>query len=296
MPKTEIVNNEALTLRVAEAPIEAVSNVADAVEDAFDVVADIPVEAVNVFRTNPAVVIGVAVVAAGVGGFVAYKFAQRRLAKKYDEKLQEELAATERFYTVRNKEGVFETPTEAVQALHPQARPVTDMQPRQHTAVPYHRMHGDQDDADEHPSVAQRIIERNVFDTARTDPRDWDLNAEIAIREENPNDPYVISTDEWAKNEPTHEQVQLTYFADSDDLVDDKSVPVRNVEQVVGDDNLTRFGHGSGDNNIVYIRNERLGMDMEIIRTPASFSEEALGGRELRHSHQPRRTRRDRGD
>lgn len=295
MPKTEIVNNEALTLRVAEAPIEAVSNVADAVEEVFDVVTDIPVEAVAAFRTNPAVLIGVAVVAAGVGGFVAYKFAKRRLATQYDEKLKEELAATERYYTLRDKDGVFETPTDAVQALHPDARPVVDPRPRQHTAVPYHTM-ADRDDASEHPSVAQRIIERNVFDTAATDPRDWDLAAEIVAREENPNEPYVISTDEWAKNEPAHEQVQLTYFAESDDLVDDQSVPVRNEQQVVGEDNLTRFGHGSGDRNIVYVRNERLGMDMEIIRTDGSFSDEATGGRELRHSHQPRRSRKDRGD
>lgn len=296
MPKTEIVNNEALTLRVAEAPIEAAANVADAVEEAFDVLTDIPTEAAAAFRTNPAVLIGVAVVAAGVSGFLAYKFAQRRLVKQFDEKLAVELEKTERYYTLRNKEGVFESPEGTVEALHPGIRPAVSegLQPRQHTAVPYHTM-GDRDDADEHPSVAQRIIERNVFDTAKTDPRDWDFNAEVQARLENPNEPYVISTDEYAKNEPVNEQIQLTYFEGSGDLVDNQGVPVGNEEQVVGSDNLTRFGHGSGDSNIVYIRNERLGMDFEIIRTEGSPEEQATG-RELRHSRDSSRRRRGRED
>lgn len=290
MPKTEIVNNEALTVRVNSAPVEAVSDVVNAAEDVFDAAMEMPIEAVTVFRSNPAVIFGVAVVAAGVGGFFAYKFAKRRLAKQFDEKLAEELEKTERFYAVRNKEGVFETPEGAVEALHPGVRPVTEMQPRQHTAVPYHTMSaGDRDDAAEHPSVAQRIVERNVFDTMKTDPRDWDFGAEIIAREENPNEPYVISTDEWAKNEPKNEQSQLTYFEGSGELVDNTGVEIRNEEQVVGSDNLTRFGHGSGDSNIVYIRNERLGMDFEIIRTEGSM--EAATAGELRHSREPRRRR-----
>lgn len=294
MSKTEIVNNEALTLRVNNAPVEAVSDVANAVEEAFDAVAEVPLEAVTVFRSNPAVILGVAVVAAGVGGFFAYKFAKRRLAKQFDAKLAEELEKTERFYAVRNKEGVFETPEGAVEALHPGARPVapvTEMKPRQHTAVPYHTMSGggDRDDATEHPSVAQRIIERNVFDTVQTNPQGWDINAEIVAREAAPDEPYVISTDEWAKNEGQYEQVQLTYFQGSGDLVDNGGVEINNEEQVIGVDNLTRFGHGSGDNNIVYIRNERLGMDFEIIRTEGTMESAAAG--ELRHSREPRRRR-----
>jgi hypothetical protein len=66
------------------------------------------------------------------------------------------------------------------------------------------------------------------------------------------------------------------------------------ASEIVGQ-NL-RFGHGSKDPNVVYIRNPRLEMEMEILRDPSSYEKEVLGETiekraqtaDLKHSHQRR--------
>jgi hypothetical protein len=55
------------------------------------------------------------------------------------------------------------------------------------------------------------------------------------------------------------------------------------------------FGHGSGDPNVVYIRNEKLQAEYEVLRDPGSYEIEVLGGHveremqevDLKHSRQP---------
>ena len=57
---------------------------------------------------------------------------------------------------------------------------------------------------------------------------------------------------------------------------------------VVGD---LRFGHGSNDPNVVYIRNDRLKAEYEVLLNSGSYQEEILGQKfekeakdELKHS------------
>jgi hypothetical protein len=62
---------------------------------------------------------------------------------------------------------------------------------------------------------------------------------------------------------------------------------------LVGDDNL-RFGYGSNDSNMVYVRNPRIEMDMEIVRSQGTYTKEVLGfddEAELKHSGRRRRFR-----
>jgi hypothetical protein len=59
-------------------------------------------------------------------------------------------------------------------------------------------------------------------------------------------------------------------------MVDGDDTPVPHADMVVGQGNL-RWGHGSEDENLVYIRNERLEMEIEITRVPRSYEEEVLG-------------------
>jgi hypothetical protein len=79
------------------------------------------------------------------------------------------------------------------------------------------------------------------------------------------------------------------YYDGDDILTDDDNRPIDNKDQLVGENNLTKFGHGSRNSYIVYIRNELLGLDMEVVLRHASFVEEVHG---LKHSDQRSRRRR----
>jgi hypothetical protein len=109
-----------------------------------------------------------------------------------------------------------------------------------------------------------------------------------------PAAPYVISWDEFASAVLEYDQDTLTYFEGDDTLVDGRDSVVDNVDATIGLANLEKFGHGSKDNNIVYIRNDKLGLDLEVVRSKGSYAKEVLGFIEHSESRgRPRKFRRD---
>lgn len=106
-----------------------------------------------------------------------------------------------------------------------------------------------------------------------TDP-DWVYERELAAR--TPDRPYVIHQDEFIQNELEYNQVAYTYYAEDDVLADEDDHPVAHGDIVVGSENL-KFGHGSGDANVVFVRNDKLRLEMEIIRSPKSYEQEVMG-------------------
>lgn len=99
----------------------------------------------------------------------------------------------------------------------------------------------------------------------------WDYEAELPNR--SPDFPYIIGFDEFEIGEEGFSQSTLTYYEKDDILTDDKDVPIYD-RRIVGE---LKFGHGSNDPNIVYIRNTSLQSEFEILRDSGSFQEIVLG-------------------
>lgn len=279
-----------------QATLDATEAALDVIEDKLEAIEQV----VTVTRNNPALIAGALILGAAVGGVVGYKIAEKRLVTKFEDILAQEIAEAKEFYSRMNKTDQFSTPEGAVEALVP-PEAVEAMQQYQgrEGQVPYDKVPPREIKGEPEVVVENATVVTNVFSDARPDPRDWDYDAELVIRETNPESPYVISFEEYQENEHSHEQATLTYFAGDDTLCDEKSVPIPDTEYSVGDDNLTRFGHGSHDRNVVYIRNERVGMDWEVIRSEGTYQHEVLSQspRELRHSDRSnRRSRRGRDE
>lgn len=150
-------------------------------------------------------------------------------------------------------------------------------------------------DEDEHGRRAPVIV-NNIFQD-RTPPGDEVLGALLAQRD--PSAPYIITREEFLQNEPDHEQLKFTYWEGDDVLVDDREEfnPINDTERVAGDDNLLHFGYGSGDEHVVYIRNEAVDppFDLHVTRSTGKYAHEVMGDMDedsthLQHS-QPRKFR-----
>lgn len=285
MAKKEIVNNDVVTLRVGETAADILEEVAEVTEKTLDTLETVTEKVVTVTKNNPFLIAGALLVGLGIGGFVGWKIAEKRLSVQFDAELKEQIAASRQFYQRVAKEGEFETPEGAVKALVPDevVEAVQSYQGRE-KPIPYN----DPSKivvADPRPPVEVAVesveVTQNVFVEAeknnRNDPRDWDMNAEIADRELHPDVPYAISFEEFNENAPNHEQTTLMYYVQDDTLVDAKDQPIDNTDYSVGDDNLTRFGHGSHDPSVVYVRNEKIDMDFEIVRSEGSYHKEVFG-------------------
>lgn len=297
MAKKEILNNDALTLRVTEdGAVDTVLDVAEkaieATEQTLDILENQVERVVTITKNNPFVLAGVLLVGVGIGGFVAYKVTQKRLGAQFDEELRTQIEAAKEYHRKVNKDGEFSTPESAVKVLVPdevveavqsyqgRERPVAYDKPE--TIDPYPRPPVD-------VVVEEVQVTQNVFVEAskNKDPRDWDLNAEIEDRALNPDIPFAIGFEEFNENEAGHEQTTLTYYSEDDTLVDAQDKPIDSVDYTIGDDNLNRFGDGSGDPNVVYVRNPKIEMDFEVIRENGSYQKAVFGtdpDPSLRHS------------
>lgn len=83
------------------------------------------------------------------------------------------------------------------------------------------------------------------------------------------NKPYVISPDEFGDFKD-YDTISLTYYADQI-LVDDGGDKIEDVDDVVGMESLTHFGEYEDDS--VFVRNDRLKCDYEILMDERTYSE-----------------------
>lgn len=81
---------------------------------------------------------------------------------------------------------------------------------------------------------------------------------------------YVIPPEDYGESDG-YQQISLTYYQD-DVLADELGEPIPDAERLVGEDFASHFGEYEDD--AVYIRNEELKTEYEILREYRDFSEE----------------------
>lgn len=197
---------------------------------------------------------GAAVVGAGVGFFVGFKVLEKKMEARFDERLETETKDMREFYeTVRQP---YASPEEAVKDLIPPAS--TD------------------------PRVANGKVQYNkVVPQAKREEKEIVPTPPAPVENVFENEgPKIISQDVFMENdtEPEHVQTTLTYYEKDDQLCGENDEPIDNPDLVAGLEFKTNFGTDSSDPNVVHIRNNKLQMDFEIVRSMGSYVEEVLGG------------------
>jgi hypothetical protein len=117
--------------------------------------------------------------------------------------------------------------------------------------------------------IPEITVNKNVFSG---DLSFWDYDVELQYR--NDGQPYVIHYDEFMNNETNYPQETLTYYRGDDIVADQQDSPIYNYASLMGE---LRFGHGSNDPNVVYIRNDQIHMEWEILLHEGSYSYEVAG-------------------
>jgi hypothetical protein len=306
MARREAINEVRPVLEGVDKVVDVVDSGLDAVEKGVDVGADAVEKAAHVavegahqatgwLRNPKTAAVLILVVNVAGAGYVGWKLAKRHYTKKFEAELGEQVESARKFYGRLHKTDEDLTPeklaekhksdedegadaaADALQAYQASAV-ISDIRPprppRQYnkpTTVA----------VEEEPEVP---VEQNVFVNGQSDvPEGFDLAEELTKRD--PDIPYVISKDEYFENEGDLPQTSLTYYAGDEILADDRDEVIDNVEALVGEKNLARFGHGSDDKNLVYIRNERIGAEYEIAYSGGKYSDEVHGF--IEHSDRP---------
>jgi hypothetical protein len=221
--------------------------------------------------------VGFFVAGTGIGvalGFaVGFRIADRRMKLKYEKFAIDEISRMRDHYFQKEKAAQPKPPiNEVVRERYSEV----ELQAIKETNERFPA-------EEEEEIVVEETTQVNVFESGAQD--EWDYRYETSQRTKDV--PYIIHIDEFRENPLSHDQTSYTYYELDDTLSDSRDTTVDDMDKVIGLGNLGKWGHGSQDPNVVYIRNEELGMDIEVVRDRGSFSETVHGS--IRHSADVRR-------
>lgn len=124
----------------------------------------------------------------------------------------------------------------------------------------------------------EKVVEENE-DDSNTEPeeveeyyalaQEYSGSDEKGGSEDMRKKPYVISPDEYGELED-YDVESLVYYADGV-LADNNNEPIDNIANLVGTESLTHFGEYEDDS--VFVRNDRLKCDYEILKDYQKYSD-----------------------
>lgn len=284
--------------KVAEKAIEATAEVAEVVAEES---AEVAVATRALSSREGGLIVGGVCVGMVLGFAGGYFFLNKRLRTKYEELLNEETQQMRELYYAKMRALDGEDQKSQHKAEEIAEREGYSRRDGDGGPVPYHKVGEEREvEAPEtpEPEVVNNLEENRVEgDDLLPLNADWDYEKELKNRD--PNAPYVIHRDEYDEgpgpgpegNIREFEKHHLVYFAGDDVLSDERDKVLDDKDGVVGIENLARFGQGSGDQDTVYIRNEKFEVDIELTRSDGNYATEVHGFKddEIRHSSMRRR-------
>lgn len=212
--------------------------------------------------------------AASTGGSIGgtYLILKRKHEEEFEARLEQEVAATVKFITSFDNKPA--TPMD-VEVLKDREDEKADKfrgvlsEMSQYEDLVVETGYTDRPEPEE-PTLEE--ISHNIFTDAQ-ETLDWDPAEEAKLREGQKI--YIIEHDEYFGSDK--QTIQLTWYMGDEVLADEKDEHIPIPESVVGDRALKSFGHGSRDENIVFVRNDKLDIDIEVSRVEGKYTEQALG-------------------
>lgn len=239
------------------------------------------------------------------GAVVASLVTRRRLETKYNKIAEDEISEMREHFEARTRAG---TPKPELDELvtdlgysepnTPQAKELEDAIAREEKAIAevVEEEEAIQTSTGSIPQAAPEEVGEVLEDLKKDtswDPNDgWDYKTEIANRR--PDKPYIIHVDELPETDYT--ESSLTYYIGDDILCDSDDSVIEDKDGVVGELNLDKFGLGSGDADILYIRNDVLGIQVEVVKNDGHYAEVVHGLQHSYYDYSPVRRRRHRYD
>lgn len=185
------------------------------------------------------------IVGASAGSLITWKFVE----KKYKQIAQEEIDSVKETYAKMRKDDL-----EAKKADLEAAKA------KLHTAEP---------ERVETPEVQPEEVQKYEDVIAKHNYTSYSNNINEKGGDVMTDRPYVISPDEFG-DYPDYETISLTYYNDKV-LTDEYNEIVDDIDDLIGEDSLNHFGEYEDDS--VFVRNDALKVDYEILLDSANYSD-----------------------
>jgi hypothetical protein len=253
---------------------QVVEQVAEQVAENFE-------EAAVVVRHINAQKVGYSLAGLGVGiaigFFIGYKFNRAKIRAEVFKQSEEEVEKIRELYrdsarVVRGKPDLEEVVEERGYSVEDQT--VIEREPERPTKPPVPVPPGPDLVRVQYGKPPPDVPTINL-ETGKSKNLHWDFEEELATRSK--ERPYIIHQDEYQGNESGYKQEVLTWYAGDDVLTDEQEQPITNADDLVDLNHMSKFGHGTDDFNVLFVRNDSISMEYEICRMSTSYEEEIAG-------------------
>lgn len=222
--------------------------------------------------TNKLIIVSTGtLLAGGAGGYI---LADRILKSKYEAIAQEEIDSVKETYKRLYKQEEFATPaTTAMTLARERGEEIIEEQSYSGAPLDYQLVDEIADtvnELNEMGTVVPPVI--NIFNKTVVLEND-----EPDLSDRGPDEPYHISVDEFMENESDYEQATIMWYDGDGILVDERDERIDDVDSTIGIKHLSYFGRASKEAHIVYVRNERIRMDFEIVKSDERYAVAILG-------------------
>ena len=185
------------------------------------------------------------IVGASAGSLITWKFVE----KKYKQIAQEEIDSVKETYAKMRKDDL-----EAKKADLEAAKA---------------KLHPAESEKVEIPEVQPEEVQKYEDVIAKHNYTSYSNNINEKGGDVMTDRPYVISPDEFG-DYPDYETISLTYYNDKV-LTDEYNEIVDDIDDLIGKDSLNHFGEYEDDS--VFVRNDALKVDYEILLDSANYSD-----------------------
>ena len=222
------------------------------------------------------------VAGSALGAGIGYFLTEKKLRTRFDQELEAEVHAVKNQYRLIRKENITidDVSPELATKIHDHLSKDPEYAKALSEEFGENREIAEARKEFGYSENAQPGEERNLFRDAAVDPDEIEKEpkTELDILKENrtADEPYIITIEEFSSDKD-YGKVLLCYYEGDDVVTDEANIVVPDVDRMIGNDALTNFGKFSGDMEIVYIRNERIDTDFEIIREARKYTEAVMG-------------------
>lgn len=243
---------------------------------------------------------GASLASLAAGAASGYFFARNKLGKQFDERLDAEVAAVKKQYSImlmqakedksdpaeladknEHERGEYEPSDEEILAMEEQeqsSRVIDALREAKKAGIKAsgERALTDYQGISTSKMAADGTIKSNIFENAPKTPHPLpprDMTTGKFVKKNPELTPYLIKEEEFLENEPEHAQENYMWFVKDQTLIrmeDQEAVDI----DIVGEALLTLFPPKVGDDpQCIYVRNEGLKLDLDITLTEESLTE-----------------------
>lgn len=210
-----------------------------------------------------------------LGSVTTYTLVRKALALEYRDIAEEEIASVKESYDLLYKQGKYADPKVALETFKERVSELEDYADKLDENG-YFKYDEVEEDSTEELTV---VKETETLPDGRPIPEDVvkDILDERPAPTRDPSKPYVITVEEFMQDNEDYSKITVNYYEDDNTLASEDETIVHHHEKLIGSDFTNYVGWNAGSDHVVYVRNENMSSDFEVLVSQGGYAEEVLG-------------------